>query len=68
MFPASLNFTTHLRVATNHVTMSSLGKTEENNLNSFEGNRFQREEKAISRKEIKKSLRQKMEDKKNEHP
>lgn len=59
MFPASLNFTTHLRVATNHVTMTSLGKTEKNNLNSFEDNRFQREKKAISRKEIKKILKAK---------
>ena len=44
-------------------------KKEKHNLNSFEDNRFKREKKAISTKEKKKkSLRQKMEDKENEHP
>ena len=53
MLPASLHFTTHLCVATNHVTMTFLEKKEKNTLNWFEDNRFQREKKAISRKEIK---------------
>lgn len=58
MFPASLNFTTQLHVATNHVTMTFLGKKkkEKHNLNSFEDNRFKREKKAISTKEKKKKV------------
>ena len=57
MFPASLNFTTQLHVATNHVTMTFLEKKKEkHNLNSFEDNRFKREKKAISTKEEKKKV------------
>lgn len=66
MFSVSLNFTTHLHVGTNQVTIAFLEKNNNNNLNSLKVTDFEGDKSYFSKGE-KKIFRQIMEEKKNEH-